>query len=164
MNAPAHCGNPIFRSRPTLVHTTAGAALPSTGELLCAMSGQQVRGHVCQWSRDLVRLHRIRRERPQSTAVIDCLRIELVANINAWAFEHLPGRSADLLDTKLGDTIDRIAATADRAFHLLMTEELSGEHMRVAWTRLAELAIAYGDLVRQAESGRWCLSPHTRRR
>ncbi|WP_433680927.1 DUF4254 domain-containing protein [Nocardia sp. CA-119907] len=154
----------MFRSRPALVRTTAGAALPSKSELLCAMSGQQVRGHVCQWSRELVRLHRIRRERPQSTAVIDCLRIELVANINAWATEHLPRRSADLLDTQLGDTIDRIAATADRAFHLLMTEDLSGEHMHVAWRRLAELATAYGDLVRQAEDGRWCLSPHTRRR
>ncbi|WP_433195488.1 hypothetical protein ACQP1G_41530 [Nocardia sp. CA-107356] len=154
----------MFRSRPTLVRATAGSALPSTSELLCAMSGQQVRGHVCGWSRDLVRLHRIRRERPQSIAVIDCLRTELVANINAWATEHLPVRSADRLDTRLGDTIDRIAATADHAFHLLMTDDLSGEHMQVAWRRLAELAIAYGDLVRQAEDGRWCLSPDTRRR
>ncbi|MGW4770140.1 hypothetical protein ACWEO2_19095 [Nocardia sp. NPDC004278] len=154
----------MSRSRSTLFRPTADAALPSTSELLCAMSGQQVRGHVCRWSHDLVRLHRIRRERPQSTAVIDCLRTELVANINGWATEHLPRRSADLLDAQLGDTIDRIAASADRAFHLMMTEDLSGEHMHVAWTRLAELAIAYGDLVRQAEDGRWCLSPHTRRR
>ncbi|MFX0580569.1 hypothetical protein [Nocardia nepalensis] len=154
----------MVRSRATVVGTTADSALPSTSELLCALSGQQVRGHVCQWSHDLVRLHRVRRERPRFTAVIDCLRIELVANINAWATEHLPGRSRDRLDTQLGDTIDRIAATADRAFHLLMTDDLSGEDMHVAWTRLAELSIAYSDLVRQAENGRWCLSPHTRRR
>ncbi|WP_433757255.1 hypothetical protein [Nocardia sp. CA-135398] len=90
--------------------------------------------------------------------------MELVANINAWATEHLPLRAADHRAAALGDIIDRIAATADRAFHLLMTDDLTGEHMHVAWTRLAELSNAYGDLVREAEDGRWCLSPDTRHR
>ena len=164
MNAPAHCSNPTFRRPPTLVRTNVGSALPSTSELLCALSGKQVRGHVCRWSRDLVRLHRIRREHPRCAAVIDCLRLELVANINTWATEHLTLRTADRHDAELGDIIDRIAATADRAFHLLMTDDLTGEHMHAAWTRLAELSIAYGDLVREAEDGRWCLSPSTRHR
>ncbi|MEV4236781.1 MULTISPECIES: DUF4254 domain-containing protein [unclassified Nocardia] len=147
-----------------LVRTNAGSALPSTSELLCALSGKQVRGHVCRWSRDLVRLHRIRREHPQRAAVIDCLRVELVANINTWATEHLTLRTDDHRDAALGDIIDRIAATADHAFHLLMTDDLTGERMHVTWTRLAELSNAYSDLVREAEHGRWCLSPNTRRR
>lgn len=155
-----HCVHPMFRRPPALVPSTASSTLPSTSELLCALSGQQVRGHVCQWSYELVRVHRIRRERPQDAAVIDCLRTELIANINAWAIEHLPGQP----EQSLGDTIDRIAATADRAFHLLMTDDLTGENMHATWTRLAELSLAYGDLVRQAENGRWCLSPHSRRR
>ncbi|WP_433713537.1 hypothetical protein ACQP2U_04505 [Nocardia sp. CA-084685] len=164
MNAPAHCSNPTFRRPPTLAGTNVGSALPSTSELLCALSGKQVRGHVCRWSRDLVRLHRIRREHPQRAAVIDCLRVELVANINTWATEHLTLRPDNRRDAALGDIIDRIAASADHAFHLLMTGDLTGEHMHVAWTRLAELSNAYGDLVREAEHGRWCLSPNTRRR
>ncbi|WP_329415641.1 hypothetical protein OG563_23030 [Nocardia vinacea] len=90
--------------------------------------------------------------------------MELVANINIWATEHLTLRSDSHRDAALGDIIDRIAATADHAFHLLMTGDLTGEHMHVAWTRLAELSITYGDLVREAEDGRWCLSPYTRRR
>ncbi|MEV6135802.1 hypothetical protein AB0L63_07000 [Nocardia sp. NPDC051990] len=80
------------------------------------------------------------------------------------ATEHLTLRTVNRRDAELGDIIDRIAAAADRAFHLLMTVDLTGEHMHVASTRLAELRIAYGDLVREAEEGRWCLSPNTRRR
>ncbi|WP_062983113.1 hypothetical protein [Nocardia anaemiae] len=90
--------------------------------------------------------------------------MELVANINTWATEHLTLRTTDQRGAALGDIIDRIAATADRAFHLLMTGDLTGEHMHVAWTRLAELSNAYGDLVREAEDGRWCLSANTRNR
>ncbi|MEV4124638.1 hypothetical protein [Nocardia sp. NPDC049707] len=146
------------------MHTYTGSALPSTSELLCALSGKQVRGHVCRWSHDLVRLHRITREHPEQAAVIDCIRTELVANINTWATEHLTLGTDSRRDAELGDIIDRIAAAADRAFHLLMTDDLTGEHMHVAWTRLAELRIAYSDLVREAEDGRWRLSPSTRRR
>ncbi|MEV5837440.1 hypothetical protein [Nocardia sp. NPDC052112] len=90
--------------------------------------------------------------------------MELVANINTWATEHLTLHTGNRRDAELGDIIDRIAATADRAFHLLLTGDLTGEHMHVAWTRLAELSNAYGDLVRAAEDGRWCLSPNTKRR
>ncbi len=90
--------------------------------------------------------------------------MELVANINTWATEHLTLRTDNRRDTELGDIIDRIAATADRAFHLLMTGDLTGEHMHVVWTQLAELSNAYSDLVREAEDGRWCLSPDARHR
>lgn len=164
MNAQARCSSPTFRRHPTVVPANIGSTLPSTSELLCALSGKQVRGHVCRWSRDLVRLHRIRREHPERTSIIDCFRTELVANINAWATEQLTLRSDNRRDAELGDIIDRIAATADCAFHLLMTDDLTGEHMHLACTRLAELSIVYGDLVREAEDGRWCLSPNTRRR
>ncbi|MGY4102250.1 hypothetical protein ACW2Q0_22255 [Nocardia sp. R16R-3T] len=70
--------------------------------------------------------------------------MELVANIDTWATEHLTLRTGHRRDAELGDIIDRIAATADRAFHLLMTDDLTGEHMHVAWTRLAELSIGAG--------------------
>lgn len=145
--------------------TATGRALPNSSELLCALSGQRLHGRVGQWSRDLVQLHRTRRENPNSAAVIDCLRCELVANINAWTTWRLSGPHGDeLADIGLGDVIDRIAAAADRAFHLLMTDDLSGERMHTAWTRLAELDIAYADMVRQVDDGRWCLSPRAKRR
>ncbi|MFQ6396443.1 hypothetical protein ACLMAJ_23590 [Nocardia sp. KC 131] len=107
----------------------------------------------------------MRREHPQSAAVIDCLRAELVAKINGWTMEQLSGPiSEGRLDANLGDVIDRIAATADQAFHLLMTDDPAGERMHTTWTLLAELSIAYGDLVREAADGRWCLYPHAKRR
>jgi hypothetical protein len=107
----------------------------------------------------------MRRENPPSAAVIDCLRAELIANINAWTTRQLSGPiRAGHPEANLGDVIDRIAATADQAFHLLMTDDPAGERMHTTWTRLAELSIAYADLVRQAADGRWCLSPDAKRR
>ncbi|MFC9897685.1 hypothetical protein ACFVMC_28685 [Nocardia sp. NPDC127579] len=82
-------------------------------------------------------------------------RGELVTRINGWASRHRrPTAGAIEHEESLGDVIDRIAVVADRAFHLLMTDDPSGELMHAAWTRLAEEEVAYGDLVRAVADGR----------
>ncbi|MDO3648186.1 DUF4254 domain-containing protein [Nocardia mangyaensis] len=106
-------------------------------------------------ARELVQLHQNARDRSQWTQETSRCRSEIVADINAWARENLPcpGRSAHRHDETLGEVVDRLAIAAAAAFQLLMTGDVSGEHMHAAWTRLAELELEYSDLVRQVYDG-----------
>lgn len=137
------------------------SALPSPSTLLCALGGQHARGPVSRWARELAELHRRRREVPGRLVEIDGHRAELVDRINTWAAVHLPSAAPGvrLHEASLGEVIDRMAAVAERAFHLLMHDDPGGERMHAAWTRLAELEIAYADLVREVGDGRRRLPP-----
>ncbi|WP_406272628.1 hypothetical protein OH799_33115 [Nocardia sp. NBC_00881] len=138
-----------------------GSALPSPSTLLCALGGQHVDGPVSRWARELTELHGRRRDDRRLSVEIDNRRAELVDRINTWATLHLPcpAVGARLHDASLGEVIDRIAAVADRAFHVLMHDDPGGDRMHAEWTRLAEMEIAYGDLVEQVGDGRRCLPP-----
>ncbi|MGQ4599607.1 DUF4254 domain-containing protein [Nocardia sp. R6R-6] len=138
-----------------------GSVLPSPSTLLCALGGQHVHGLVSGWAQELTELHRCRREGIRQPTEIDARRVELVDRINTWALVHLPSAAADvrLHDASLGEVIDRIAAVAEQAFHLLMHDDPGGERMHTAWTRLAELEIAYAELVCEVGDGRRRLPP-----
>ncbi|WP_327101054.1 DUF4254 domain-containing protein [Nocardia vinacea] len=148
-NGPAH---PLaWGSR--AVRAGTRAVLPSASELLCALSGQYVRGELCELAYALVELHRHRREWPLE---FNCRRAELVADVNAWAVRNLPHRAvgARKHEESLGEFMDRIAAVAAHAFYLLMTDDVTGTRMHAAWTRLAELEVGYSDLLRDVHDGR----------
>ncbi|WP_280303217.1 DUF4254 domain-containing protein [Nocardia abscessus] len=149
----------VQRARPRKVYE--GSVLPSPSSLLCALGGQHVQGPVSRWARELTELHRRRREDAESSAEIDGRRAEVVDRIDTWATLHLPSATtaARLHDASLGEVIDRMAAVAEKAFHLLMHDDLGGERMHAAWTRLAELEIAYADLVHAVTDGRRRLPP-----
>ncbi|MER7450832.1 DUF4254 domain-containing protein [Nocardia beijingensis] len=144
----------VQRARPRKL--SEGSALPSPSALLCALGGQHVDGPVSRWARELTELHRQCREDARETAETRRRRTELIDRIDTWAALHLP--SADpavrVHHESLGEMIDRMAAVAEEAFHLLMHDDPGGERMHAAWTRLAELEIAYTDLVRAIGDGR----------
>ncbi|MGK8525132.1 hypothetical protein ACRS6B_27985 [Nocardia asteroides] len=144
------------------------SALPSPSSLLCALGGYHVHGPVSRWARELTELYRRRREDPASLAEIDERRAELRNRLDTWTALRLPG--AVPREVGLGEMIDRMAAVAEEAFHLLMHDDPGGERMHAAWTRLAEWEIAYAELVRAVGDGRRILggermepSPSSRR-
>ncbi|WP_330232257.1 hypothetical protein OHA40_07035 [Nocardia sp. NBC_00508] len=147
--------------RARLSKVTESSALPSPSTLLCALGGQHVHGPVSRWARELTVLHRRRREGAGRLVEIDGRRAELADRINTWATLHLPSAAVGvrLHEASLGEVIDRMAAVAERAFHLLMHDDPGGERMHAAWTRLAELEIAYAELVREVGDGRRGLPP-----
>lgn len=144
----------VQRARPRKL--SENAALPSPSALLCALGGQHVQGPVSRWARELTELHRQGRDDARDEVVIRRRRAELVDRIDTWATLHLPRAAPGvrLHDASLGEVIDGMAAVAEEAFYLLMNDDPGGERMHAAWTRLAELEIAYTDLVRAVEDGR----------
>ncbi|WP_157171154.1 DUF4254 domain-containing protein [Nocardia araoensis] len=130
--------------------------MPSPSALLCALGGQHVQGPVSRWARELTELHRQCREDAREPDEARRRRAELVDRIDTWAALHLPCADPGVRvhDTSLGEMIDRMAAVAEEAFHLLMHDDPGGERMHAAWTRLAELEIAYADLVSAIGDGR----------
>jgi hypothetical protein len=121
-----------------------------------------VEGPVSRWARELTELHG-RRRKVGRRVEIEERRAELVDRINTWATLHLPcaAPGARLHDSSLGEMIDRMAAVAEQAFHLLMHDDPGGERVHAAWTRLAEWEIAYADLAGAVGDGRRRL-PSTR--
>ncbi|MEV6253754.1 DUF4254 domain-containing protein [Nocardia sp. NPDC051929] len=144
----------VQRARPRKL--SEDSALPSPSALLCALGGQHVQGPVSRWARELTELHRRRREDARESVGTRRRRAELVERIDTWAALHLPcaDPAVRVHHESLGEMIDRMAAVAEDAFHLLMHDDPGGERMHAAWTRLAELEIAYADLVRAIGDGR----------
>ncbi|MBH0776445.1 DUF4254 domain-containing protein [Nocardia bovistercoris] len=128
--------------------TDALTVLPSKDQLLAALRGHYLLGPLCTQAFGLAELHRQRRDQPERAARIDSRRAELVGEIDDWADAALPAPRADARTATepLGVTIDRMASASALAFHLLMTGDPAGDEMHAAWTRLAELEIAYGEL------------------
>ncbi|MBO0854723.1 MAG: hypothetical protein J2P18_13285 [Nocardia sp.] len=139
----------------------AVAALPSSSELLCAVGGQLVPGTLCRLARDLADVHRQPNFPPRRADRFAVRRAGLIADIDAWASVALPHPAigAHRHQWTLGETIDRIAAVAADAFRLLMTDDPAGDRVHAEWTRLAELEVGYGDLVRDLREGRRYLPP-----
>ncbi|MET7771821.1 hypothetical protein [Nocardia sp. NPDC005366] len=122
--------------------------LPSKDELLAALRGHYLLGPLCAQAFGLAELHRQRRDHPERSAEIDSYRKEIIEEIDEWTRTALPDPrpGARRVAEPLGVTIDRMAAASDLAFHLLMTIDPGSDEMHAAWTRLAELEIAYGEL------------------
>ena len=92
-----------------------------------------------------------------------CRRDELVLAVDVWAGDHVPSphSSATLHSESLGTVIDRLAFTQVRAYHLLMSVDVSDPQVHAAWYRLAELVDSYTDLV-TAITQRSCRLPALR--
>lgn len=136
-------------------HNGLSSPLPSPTDLLYAVGGRKAEGPVCRLASALSETYRLE---PAGNRARSRRRI-LIDEINAWSSRHLPPPTAGsrVYERTLGELIDVIAAGAARAFHLLGHDDPSGELMHAEWTRLAELQIAYRDLVHDIEIGRCCL-------
>ncbi|WP_405181287.1 hypothetical protein OG225_09110 [Nocardia sp. NBC_01377] len=129
--------------------------LPSKDQLLAALRGHYLLGPLCAQAFGLAELHRQRRGHPERAAEIDYYRGELIDEIDEWARLALPDPRPGVrtVAEPLGVTIDRMAAASDLAFHLLMTIDPGSDEMHAAWTHLAELEIAYGELSTALSAG-----------
>ncbi len=146
-------GVTVRRTRPG----PGASSLPSPTELLYAVGGRKAEGPVCSLASALSESYRL--ESGSSGNPAQSRRRILIAEINSWSSEYLPAPRAGIrvYERTLGELIDVIAEGAARAFHLLRNDDPAGELMHAEWTRLAELQIAYRDLVHDIETGRCCL-------
>jgi hypothetical protein len=177
----------MYRTRP-YNDATVAAVLPSPSELLQALAGRNVRraysgrllpqrgldqdgaefhrGRVvgeralCSLAHGLTDVHRQIQLHPDRVSQFDTRRAGLIADVDDWTFRNLPSPAvgARRHEHTLGEIIDCIAAAAARAFELLMADNPTGARMHTQWTRLAELELAYSDLVRDLRDGR-CYLP-----
>ncbi|MFC9897056.1 hypothetical protein ACFVMC_25505 [Nocardia sp. NPDC127579] len=129
--------------------------LPSKDQLLAALRGHYLLGPLCAQAFELAELHRQRRDRPEQSARLEPRRRELTEQIDAWTATALPEPrpGARLTPERLSVVIDRMADASELAFRLLMTIDPGSDEMHHAWTRLAELEIAYGELSADLLSG-----------
>ncbi len=131
-------------------------ALPNPSELLCALRGQYLRNALCRMAHDLTEVHHRMLVDESCSHRLRPRRRQLLAEIDTWADLNLSRSAvgARAHTETLAQTIDHIAAAAALAFHLLHTDDPAGILMHRQWTRLAELEVAYGDLVRDLQDGR----------
>ncbi|WP_306365281.1 DUF4254 domain-containing protein [Nocardia sp. CC227C] len=153
------------RTRPLLVEGSRAAAnrFPSKDELLEAFHrSDRDETPLSDAATQLAELHRRRQEHPHRRAEIDSLRGELVTAVDCWVATHTPPPhpQARAHTETVGTLIDRMAAAAATAFHVLMTCDPGSDTVHAAWTRLAELENAYSDLTDDVARG-WRRLPHT---
>lgn len=145
---------------PGAKHPLDPADLPNADALICALAGRPPECDLCRSAYALVELHRSVAKTAEWTEPFRTRRIALVLGIDHWARRLPPPRpGARPHPESLGQLIDRLATAAASAFHLLMTEDVTGDRMHAAWTRLAELELDYADLLGDLRSGRRYL-PH----
>ncbi|MEU8899163.1 hypothetical protein [Nocardia sp. NPDC048505] len=132
----------------TARHVPVPEPLPSKDQLLAALRGHYLLGPLCAEAFELAELHRQRRDAPERSAEFETSRVELIERIDDWAAAALPTPHPGARTTpdRLGLVIDRMADASEYAFRLLMTIDPGSHEMHAAWTRLAELEIAYGEL------------------
>ncbi len=139
--------------------------LPNSDLLVRAARGHRVVGGQLLWyARDLAVLHERRLvgrggsivTDPDRLVEIDRRRMELVLAIDDWVGRNVPQhRLGVTLHTEtVGAIIDRLAESAVRAHHALMTLDADDELLHSAWHHLAELADAYDALVGDVLAGR----------
>lgn len=134
--------------------------LPTASALICALAGQYLSGTVCRSAHQLVEIHHRTQVGTDSFEQLRTRRAELVGTLDRWARRLPPSAPAAHANSdSLGTLVDRIAEAAARAFHLLRTDDIGGEPLRAAWTRLAELELEYADLVREITARKCYLPP-----
>lgn len=138
------------------------AMLPPRDRLLVALCCDTADEHpVCRHARELVHIHRARRERPVRAAEYDVQRAELVIRIREWVQGNIPasGQAASLRPEAVADLVDRVAAAAETAMHVLQTCGACNDRMHTVWTRLGELELEYSDLITNLQSRRTTAAP-----
>ncbi|MFE7742894.1 DUF4254 domain-containing protein [Nocardia sp. NPDC057455] len=131
--------------------------LPTRNELLQACrEGAPPPGHpVLLRARTLAELH-MRRLRAGEAGVcdIDERRARLMRDVDRWVEVRLPAaRGGAYLHTEsVGSVVDRLARLSACAYAAMADDQ--EWDLWFAWERLAELAIAYEDLVTELNSGR----------
>ncbi|MBF6356170.1 DUF4254 domain-containing protein [Nocardia higoensis] len=144
---------------------TDSGVLPTSDLLVRACRGHRVVGGPVLWlARDLAVLHEKRlvgRDGSVDTESAASLEIqrrrsELVMAIDDWVARNvLQHRIGATLHTEtVGAVVDRIAESSVRAHHALMTLAANDDLLHGAWHRLAEIADAYDDLIRDVLAGR----------
>ncbi|MGY2090484.1 DUF4254 domain-containing protein [Nocardia gipuzkoensis] len=121
--------------------------LPSGESLLSAIRGHHVDGHrLTRFAAEFGRLYQ--RSPARLGRGCRCGSDELVLAVDTWAAMNLPvpHSGARLHTETLGAVIDRLARSQVRAYHLLMTVDVSDPQVHAAWYRLAELVDGYTDL------------------
>ncbi|MBO0854395.1 MAG: DUF4254 domain-containing protein [Nocardia sp.] len=130
-------------------------SLPPKLDVLDACRGLPTGGHpVLKCACRLGELHEQRLSAdPGYTRTIDHDRAQLVSEIDRWVAAVLPPAygTARLHTETVGTVIDRLAQFSALAYLALTS---SADRMaQDAWRRLAELAVAYDDLVADVEAG-----------
>ncbi|WP_063050713.1 DUF4254 domain-containing protein [Nocardia arthritidis] len=129
--------------------------LPTRSELLRACrEGAPPPGHpVLLRARALAELH-TRRLREEEVCDIDERRARLIRDVDRWVEVRLPAaRGGAYLHTEsVGSVVDRLARLSACAYAAMAADQ--GWDLWFAWERLAELAIAYEDLVTELSRGR----------
>jgi hypothetical protein len=130
--------------------------LPPNDILLVACAGSPVPSHpVLEAAGELAGLHEARLAAgTEETNEIDCARAKLVHVIDCWVSAHVapPPGAAYMHTETLGMVIDRIAQFSVAARKAL-NHNTPEPHLHCLWQRLAELALAYGDLVFEIHIG-----------
>ncbi|NKY54976.1 hypothetical protein [Nocardia flavorosea] len=130
-------------------------SLPSPSALLCAMAGQHLEGPLCVLAYQLVEIHRRRLIRPDSDENLLALRIPVLARIDALTPKSpAPSPAGRPYEQGLALLVDQLTWAAAQAFDLLLRDDIGGERVHRAWTRLAELELEYADLYRDLQEGR----------
>ncbi|MEU5758771.1 DUF4254 domain-containing protein [Nocardia sp. NPDC047648] len=129
--------------------------LPTRSELLRACrEGTPPPGHpVLLRARTLAELH-MRRLREGEVRDIDERRTRLIRDVDRWVEVRLPAaRGGAYLHTEsVGSVVDRLARLSACAYAAMADDQ--EWDLWFAWERLAELAIAYEDLVTELSRGR----------
>lgn len=153
------------RGADPLARNGSPGPLPNSDLLVRAARGHRVVGGQLLWyARDLAVLHERRLvgrggsivTDPDRLVEIDRRRMELVLAIDDWVGRNVAQhRLGVTLHTEtIGAIIDRMAESAVRAHHALMTLDADDELLHGAWHHLAELADAYDALVGDVLAGR----------
>lgn len=124
--------------------------LPSKDLLLHACAGTVAHPHpLLQAAYELAILHEARHTAgPADLPEIDCARVRLIYDVDQWTARELsrPFAAATLHTETLGMVIDRLARFSVAA-RTALADPATGLYSHHAWTRLAELSLAYTDLV-----------------
>jgi hypothetical protein len=155
---PVTMDSPITH-RLDVPHERGGSELPGKDRLLVVLCGDRADEHpICRHARDLVHLHRCRREPPEHTAEYDCRRAELVQQIDRWIAGRapIPLPAARYCPRTVRPVVDR--ATAERAMHVLTVGGARSEQMHTVWTQLGQVVLKYSDLVSDVMAQRCHLS------
>ncbi|WP_324197592.1 DUF4254 domain-containing protein [Nocardia abscessus] len=132
-------------------------SLPTRSELLqaCREDAPLPDHPVLLRARALAELH-VRRLRLGQTGVCDIegRRAQLIRDVDRWVVPRLPAaRGGVYLHTEsLGSVVDRFARLSACAYAAMANDQ--EWDLWFAWERLAEVAVAYEDLVIELTSGR----------
>ncbi|MEV0360015.1 DUF4254 domain-containing protein [Nocardia sp. NPDC050697] len=122
-------------------------------ELLSALSGSRRAEHpIACWCVDLLELHQ------QDDVWGDGLaarRTDLMHAIDVWTVGHVPQhRNGARLHTEtVGSVVDRIARAYARFQRAMARYDAADPKVHAAWTQVAELFVAYQDLIVEVMRG-----------